>query len=202
MCREYALRIGIFMKPWFATAVFVAAAVVWAFTIGPWGLWHEQTTSTRLELRGDTYQRQTAASPEFSLSGGRTTLMISAVPSVGGSLMAAVSWELIPTPPRVGAVERGNEGLVSPYLESGTYDFASDLGVEPNGRFRLRLSAASDAAASISATVTEQRGYWHGVPVYGIVLLAGIAYIGLTVVPRRRRYQADPLIVAGQRHEA
>jgi hypothetical protein len=193
---------GIFMKPWFATAVFVAAVGFWAFTVAPWGLWHEQTTSTRLELRGDTYQRQTAASPEFSLSGGPTTLMIAAAPSVGDSLMAAVSWELIPTPPRAGAVERGNEGLVSPYLESGTYDFASDLGVDPNGRFRLRLSAASDAAASITATVTEQRGYWHGVPVYGIVLLAGIAYIGLTVVPRRRRYQADPLIVVGQRHEA
>ena len=191
---------GIFIKPWFATAVFVAAVGVWAFTIGPWGLWHEQTTSTRLELRGDTYQRRTAASPEFALSGGPTTLMISAAPSVGDSLMAAVSWELIPTPPRVGAVERGNEGLVSPYLESGTYDFASDLGVDPNGRFRLRLSAASDAAASITATVTEQRGYWHGVPVYGIVLLAGIAYIGLTVVPRRRRYQADPVMFAGQWH--
>lgn len=193
---------GIFIKPWFATAVFVAAVGVWAFTIGPWGLWHEQTTSTRLELRGDTYQHQTAASPAFSLSGGPTTLMIAAAPSVGDSLMAAVSWELIPTPPRVGAVGRGHEGFVSPYLESGTYDFANDLGVDPNGGFRLRLSAASDAAASITAIVTAQRGYWHGVPVYGIVLLAGIAYIGLTVVPRRRRYLADPLIVVGQRHEA
>ena len=194
---------GIILKPWFAVAVLVAAVGVWAFTIGPWGAWHEHATSTRLELRGDTYQRQTATSPAFSLSGGPTTLRISAAPSADASLIAAVSWELIPSPPRSAPPRGGAEGFMSPKLEAGPYNFADDLGVDPSGGFRLRLSATSDAAASITATVTEQGGYWHGIPVFWIVLLAGIAYIGITVVLMRRQYAANPAVVGRlhQRHE-
>ena len=194
---------GIILKPWFAVVVLVAAVGVWAFTIGPWGAWHEHATSTRLELRGDTYQRQTATSPAFSLSGGPTTLRISAAPSADASLIAAVSWELIPTPPRGAPPRGGTEGFMSPKLEAGPYNLADDLGVDPSGGFRLRMSATSDAAASITATVTEQGGYWHGIPVFWIVLLAGIAYIGITVVLMRRQYAANPAVVGRlhQRHE-
>lgn len=131
-------------------------------------------------------------------------MRISATPSAGASpasrsLIADVSWELIPTP-RGAHPTGGNEGLISPKLEAGPYNFANDLGVDPSGGFRLRMSATSDSAASITATVTEQGGYWYGIPVFWIVLLAGIAYIGLTVVPLRRQYAPDPLVVR-QRHE-
>ena len=196
---------GIVLKPWFAVVVLVAAVGVWAFTVGPWGPWREHTTSTRLELRGDTYQRQTATSPSFSLSGGPTTLRITATPSAGGSpasrpLIADVTWELIPTPPRGAHSTGGNEGLMCPKLEAGPYSFANDLAVDPSGGFRLRMSATSDSAASITGTVTEQTGYVYGIPVFWIVLLVGIAYIGLTVVLLRRQYAPNPLVVR-QRHE-
>jgi hypothetical protein len=195
--------VGIILKPWFAVVVLVAAVGVWAFTIGPLGAWHEHTTSTRLDLRGDTYQRQTATSPAFSLSGGPTTLKISAAPSAGASLIADVSWKLIPTPPRGAPPRGGNEGLMSPKLEAGPYNLANDLGVDPSGGFRLRISATSDSAASITATVTQQGGYWRGIPVFWIVLLAGIVYIGITVVLMRRQYAANPAVVGRlhQRHE-
>jgi hypothetical protein len=192
---------GVITKPWFAIAVVLAAIGVWAFTIGPWGSWHERTTSTRLVLRGDTYRRQTLVSPAFSLNGGPATLRIKAVPPAGKSLMASVRWELIPTTPAADAAEQGSAGLTSPNLETGPYELGNGSGRHPGGGFRLRLSAAADSAAAITAAITEQRDFWHGIPVYGIILLAGVAYIGLTVVPRLRLWQHEPWIVGGHRHE-
>src|SRR5665647_1505582 len=50
----------IVLKPWFAVVVLLAAISVWALTVAPWGPLHERTAvSSRLEVRGDTYRRQT-----------------------------------------------------------------------------------------------------------------------------------------------
>jgi len=95
----------IVLKPWFAVVVLLAAISVWALTVAPWGPLHERTAvSSRLEVRGDTYRRQTVISPPFSLSGDPSTIRILATPSTSassasGALIANVAGSSSPSRP-------------------------------------------------------------------------------------------------------
>jgi hypothetical protein len=197
----------IVLKPWFSVVVLLVAIAVWAFTIGDWGPWHVQTAaSSRLQLRGDTFTRQTVTSPPFSLSGGPATLRVSASPatsaaSSGQTLIVDAQWSLLPASPRKTGAMGGDEGLLSPTLDTGPMSLAGiEDGSNPRGGFRMRVSASSNANATITATVTELRGYWHGIPVFWIILAAGVAYIGLNVILLRRQYPPNSIVVP-QRHE-
>jgi hypothetical protein len=190
----------VLLKPWFAVALLAVAVAVWAFTVGPWGPWRYETTSVRLETQGTAVARQSARSPQLSLNGGPATLKVSAAPAASTTLIADVRWRLIPTPSRHSQAASGDEGLMSPDLVAGPYDLKDDLGLEPSGGFRLDVSAASDAPALIVATIAEERGYWFGVPAFGLILAAGLAYVGLAVALERRQYPPNPPL-ARQRHE-
>ena len=193
------------LKPWFSVVVLLAAISVWAFTVAPWGPPHERTAvSSRLEVRGDTYRRQSVTSPLFSLSGGPSTIRILAAPSTSASpassaLIANVTLRLIPT----GTPERRSlgedEGLMSPTLDSGAMNLADAFGARPRGGFRMSVGATSNTAATITATATELRGYWLGIPVFWIILLVGAAYIGLNVVLQRRQYPPNLIVIAPRR---
>jgi hypothetical protein len=63
----------------------------------------------------------------------------------------------------------------------------------------MSVGATSNTAATITATVTELRGYSLGIPVFWIILLVGAAYIGLNVVLQRRQYPPNPIVIAPRR---
>jgi len=195
----------IVLKPWFAVVVLLAAISVWALTVAPWVPLHERTAvSSRLEVRGDTYRRQTVISPPFSLSGGPSTIRILATPSTSassasGALIANVSWQLIPIKTRDTRPIGEDVGLMYPALDTGAMNVAYAFGARPRGGFRMSVGATSNTAATITATVTELRGYWLGIPVFWIILLLGAVYIGLNVVLQRRQYPPNLIVIAPRR---
>ena len=197
------------LKPWFAVVVLLAAVAIWAFTIGPWGPAHGDRTAVvlRLALHGNTYKRRTATSAMFRLGGSPAILTISAAPApeaspTSVSLIADVGWDVVAMPPREEASLSGDEGLMSPALTTGGIAIANEAGRSPRGSFRMRISALSDIPATITATISEPggNGYLFGVPVLWIIIAAGVAYIGLTVVLLRRQYPPNPPL-ARLRHE-
>jgi hypothetical protein len=197
------------LKPWFAVVVLLAAVAIWAFTIGPWGPAHGDRTAVvlHLALHGSTNERRTATSAVFRLSGSPAILRISAAPAPEASpttvsLIADVGWDVVPMPSRMGASLSGDEGLMSPALTTRGIAITNEAGRSPRGSFRMRISALSDVPATITATVSEPggRGYLFGVPVLWIIIAAGVAYIGLTVVLLRRQYPPNPPF-ARLRHE-
>jgi hypothetical protein len=201
----YSATMGLLLKPWFAVAVLVAAIGLWAFTVGPWGPWRYERTDVRLKLRGDTYKRQTSITPQFALNGGPATLKIAAAPPKSvllprKTLIADVHWQFIPLAPRASGNASGDEGLMSPDLATGPMELLDDHGASLRGRFRLAIGATGNAPMTITAAVTAERGYWYGIPVFWIILAAGLVYLGLNVILLRRQYPPNrPL--ARQRHE-
>ena len=198
----------ILLKPRFAVLVLMAAMSVWAFTVGPWGSLRERTAaSSRLEVRGDTYKIQSVISPTFSLSGGPSTIRIVAAPGTGASpdgssLIASVSWRLVPAGTCASPAALIHQGFMSPELDSGATDLADVMGSDPSGRYRMSLAAKSDTSATITATLVAQRGYWRGIPVWYFILLAGVVYMGIAVWWKRREYPPSTwLSPHAQRHE-
>jgi len=86
-----------------------------------------------------------------------------------------------------------------PALDTGAMNVAYAFGARPRGGFRMSVGATSDTAATITATVTELRGYWLGIPVFWIILLLGAVYIGLNVVLQRRQYPPNLIVIAPRR---
>jgi len=143
-------------------------------------------------------------SPPFSLSGGPSTIRILATPSTSassasGALIANVSWQLIPIKTRDTRPIGEDVGLMYPALDTGAMNVAYAFGARPRGGFRMSVGATSDTAATITATVTELRGYWLGIPVFWIILLLGAVYIGLNVVLQRRQYPPNLIVIAPRR---
>jgi hypothetical protein len=194
-------------KPWFAVVVLLAAVAVWIFTVGPWGPWQTRTVATsRLDLRDQTYRRRASTSPAFALHGGPATIRIAAAAAqstspTGVTLIADVRWSFIPT--RSGETRSlgDDEGLMSPALDTGPVELSAPLDPNPRGAFRMRVSAISNAPATITTTITELRGYWHDVSVIWIILVAGAAYIGLNVMLKRRQYPPNPVVILPRRDQ-
>jgi len=188
----------VLLRPWFAVMVLLVTAAVWAFTLGPWGQRRGERApiSTRLELRGDTYKSETATSAPFDLSGNPLTLRITGAPSQRSSLIATVEWRLIPGRPSAEPPIGGSQGFMNDQLDTGTLSLAEEYGTIPRGTYRMRVSAVGSTAATITVTVAEpsRRGYPQAAAVIGVVVVVGVAYIGLSVFLLRRRFQPNPLV--------
>ena len=70
-----------------------------------------------------------------------------------------------------------------PALDTGAMNVAYAFGARPRGGFRMSVGATSDTAATITATVTELRGYW----------------LGINVVLQRRQYPPNLIVIAPRR---
>lgn len=203
---EYALGMKFLQKPWFAVVVLLAAVTVWAFAIGPWAVRHGRTAAgARLVLRSATYTRQSVTSPPFSLTGIPATVRISAAPAAGaspagGTLIASVHWQFVPTESGEAGAVSGSDGLMSSNGDPSSLSAAHRLETHPRGEYRLRVGATTSEAATITTTVVEQPAHWRGLPALWVILLLGVGYVAATVELLHRQYPPAPPL-ARQRHE-
>ena len=195
------------MKPWFALVVALVVLAVWAATTGPWGPLraHSRTAlAWRVAVSTRPAARHVALSPPLILTGDPARLRFFASPpsdgrEATGFPVADVRWAIL----GAGAVPSGDAGLMPAEPNSGSIRLGSEKGSGLHGTYRLRVTTRLTSPGEIGATIVERRDYRQasvgGVPIFWVILLAGTAYVSLTVVLLRRKYPPNPVMTPSQR---
>lgn len=87
--------------------------------------------------------------------------------------------------------------------DTGPIALGGTTGSGLHGKYRLRISTMLLSPGTISAILSEQRGYRRGyvagVPIFWLILLAGGIYAGFNVMLLRRQYPPSPMVIAPRR---
>ncbi len=193
---------SILRKTWFAILVTGLALAAWAVTVGPLGPWQKHpVTSLRWQSTSGTGEEQAAWSPAFSLSGAPARLRVGAVlphDAAAGTQWAAASltWKLTSR----GTTQPEASGDVSftasgPYHASRETALSDDGGGRPRGSFRLHTDLMATAGTVVTLTISEERGYVAGFPVFWLIVFGGTAYVAVTEALSLRGRRARRVIM-------